>query len=101
MGVDHEGILQNLWTLNRIIVLVTGLECCVDVEPDPTTGRPSLMVRLKPGYEPVARQLQRLLLFGRAGNAGNTGGLGLDGGEGFEGKPIVFVRSGLIEPSSA
>ena len=101
MGVDHEGIFQNLWTLNRIIVLVAGLECCVDVEPDPTTGRASLMVRLKPGYEPVARQLERLLLFGRAGNAGNTGGPGLDGGEGFEGKPIVFVRSGLIEPSSA
>ena len=100
MEVNLPGSVHNLGTLNRIIVLVIGLDYSVDIERDSATGTACLTVRLKPGYEPVSRELQGLSLSGRGGNVGNTGGPGLGGGKGFQGKPIWGVRSDLMERDS-
>ena len=91
IGNGHEGIYQNLWTLNRIVVLVQGLDYSLRAVPDGDTERIALRFSLPKGYEPVGRELDRLLLFGRAGNSGNTGGPGLVGGQGFDGKPFMRV----------
>ena len=91
IGNDHEGVHQNLWTLNRIVVLLQGLDYSLRAAPDGGTGRMALWFSLPKGYEPVGRELQRCLFFGRAGNAGNTGGPGLVGGQGFDGKPFISV----------
>ena len=91
IGNGHEGIYQNLWTLNRIVVLVQGLDYSLRAVPDGDTERIALRFSLPKGYEPVGRELDRLLLFGRAGNSGNTGGPSLVGGRGFDGKPFMRV----------
>ena len=78
-----EGIHQNLWTLNRIIALVHGLDYAVNALPDGDSGNMRLRFSLPEGYEPVGRELQRLLLFGREGSTGNTGGPGLVGRAGL------------------
>ena len=91
IGNNHEGIHQNLWTLNRIVVLVQGLDYSLRAAPDDETDRIALWFSLPEGYAPVGRELQRLILFGRTGNTGNTGGPGLVGGEGFEGKPPIRI----------
>lgn len=88
---DHEAFRQNLWTLNRIVVLVQGLDYSLHAVPDGDTGRIALRFSLPKGYEPVGRELNRFLLSGRAGNSGNTGGPDLAGGKGFEGKPLIRV----------
>ena len=88
----HEVARQNLWTLTRITVLLQGLEYALRVEPDGDTDRIALRFSLPEGYEPVGRELQRLIVFGRVGNTGNTGAPGLVGGEGFDGKPPIFIH---------
>ena len=96
-GGDHQGIHQNLWTLNRIIALVHGLDYSVRTMPDGDTENLCLRFSLPKGYERVGGALQSLLLFGRVGSTGNTGGPslgggpGLRGGKGFDGKTPIRV----------
>ena len=92
-GDGHQGIHQNLWTLNRIIALVHGLDYAVHALPDGDSGNMCLRFSLPEGYERVGQELQRFLPFGRVGSTGNTGGPGLVGGKGFKGKPIMRVYS--------
>ena len=94
-----EGIHQNLWTLNRIVALVHGLDYAVHALPDGDSGNMCLRFSLPEGYEPVGRELQRLLLCGRAGSIGNTGAPGLVGGQGFLGKPSIVVRVDIDGPT--
>ena len=94
-----EGIHQNLWTLNRIIALVHGLDYAVHALPDGDSGNMCLRFSLPEGYEPVGRELQRLLLCGRTGSIGNTGPPGLVGGQGFLGKPFIGVRFDIDGPT--
>ncbi len=91
LGSDHEGIHKNLWTLNRIVVLVQGLDYSLRAEQAGDPGRMVLRFSLPKGYEPVGRELQRFLFFGRIGNTGNTGGPGLVGGPGFDGQPPLTI----------
>ena len=90
-GNGHEVTSQNLWTLNRIIILVQGLDYSLRAVPDGDTENIALRFSLPKGYEPVGRELQRLILRGRAGNTGNNGGPGLVGGQGFDGKPPIRI----------
>lgn len=89
---DHEGVRQNLWALNRMFVLLQGLDYSLHAVPLDHTGNINLRISLPKGYEPVGNELQRLLLFGRIGNSGNTGGPGLVGGPGFNGKSLILIR---------
>ena len=95
VGNDHEGIHQNLWTLNRIIALVHGLDYSVRAMPDGDTEYLCLRISLPKGYERVGAELQRLLPFGRVGSTGNTGAPGLRGGQGFHGKPPLRVYADI------
>ena len=97
VGNSHEVIHQNFWTLNRIIALVHGLDYAVRALPDGETENMCVRFSLPKGYERVGREIQRLVLLGRAGNIGNTGGPGLTGvggltgGKGFKGGPAIRV----------
>ena len=88
----HEGVHQNLWATTRITTLVQGLDYSLQAVPSGDTKNIVLQFSLPEGYEPVGRELRRLILFGRAGNTGNTGGPGLHGGEGFGGKSFILVN---------
>ena len=92
IGHGHEVTSQNLWTLTRITTLLQGLDYSLRAEPDADTDSIALWFSLPKGYEPVGRELQRLILRSRAGNTGNTGGPGLVGGEGFDGKPPIRIH---------
>ena len=98
-GDGRENIHQNLWTLNRIIALVHGLDYAVHALPDGNSENVCLRFSLPEGYERVGQELQRLLLFGRVGSAGNTGGPGLGGGRGFLGKSFIRVYFDIDEPT--
>ena len=87
--MSHDGIHQNTWTLDRIILLIDGLNYGLRAEPDPSTGTMCLRFDLPKTATEVGREIERSIFFGRAGNVGNTGGPGLSGGLGFQGKPFV------------
>ena len=91
VGVDHDGVAQNLGTLEQILPLVGGLEYSVRAVPDPSGGNMCLRFGVPEESAERVQGLQRFLFFGRQGNVGNTGGPGLSGGAGLMGKPLVRV----------
>ena len=90
-SVDHEGIAQNLWTLDQILLVVNDLEYAVRALPDLDTSIMCLRFEVLAEDAERGRSLKRFLFFGRQGNVGNTGGPGLSGGEGSKGKPFIRV----------
>ena len=90
-GVDHEGIAQNLGTLEQIMLVVEDLEYTVRAVPDSDTSTMCLRFEMPEEATEKGQSLERFLFFGRQGNVGNTGGPGLSGGEGSMGKPFVRV----------
>ena len=90
-GVGHDGISQNLRTLEQILLLVNGLQYTVRALPDPITNTMCLRFEVLAEDAERGESLKRFLFFGRQGNVGNSGGPGLSGGEGFEGKPFIRV----------
>lgn len=90
-GVSHDGIGQNLWTLEQIMLVLNDLAYKVRAVPESDTG--SMCLRFEVPEEAVEQGhgLERFLFFGRQGNSGNSGGPGLSGGEGFRGKQPIRV----------
>ena len=97
--IEHgrDGVRQNLWATTRMTILVQGLDYSLQAVPSGDGKNLVFQFSLPDGYEPVGRELRRLILFGRAGNTGNTGGPGLHGGEGFEGKSFILVNQDTAE----
>lgn len=91
MSAEHEGVRQNLWTLEQIAGLLDESEYSVKAEPDPSTRTMCLRFQVSKADSNMVQDLNRCLFFGRAGNTGNTGGPGLSGGRGFDGKPFIRV----------
>lgn len=87
----NAGFRTNLFTSDRFVSLVDGLEFNVTAEPDPVTGGMCLQFTLPDSAKDVAREPGTLLLVGNAGNVGNSGGPGLSGGQGSPGKPLTRI----------
>ena len=96
-GVDHEGIAQNLWTLEQVLLVVNDLDYTVRALPDPNTSSMCLRFEVLAEEAERGQSLKRLLFLGRQGNNGNiggpslSGGPGLPGGEGYMGKPFLRI----------
>ena len=99
MGADHDGIKQNLWTLEQVMLLVNESEYTVMAAPDPNTGTMCLRFGVPERKSNGLQELNRFLFFGRVGNAGNTGGPRLSGGKRFDGKPFIGVYVDVLNAS--
>ena len=90
-GADHVGISQNIWALDQISPLLSGLKYKVTAAPEEGAGTMCLRFELPEEASQEKIGLERFLFFGRVGNVGNYGGPGLSGGEGFMGKKPIRV----------
>ena len=90
-NIHHDGIAQNLRTLEQILLIVNDCDYTVEAFPDPDTDIMCLRFEMLAQDAKRRQSLNRFLFFGRQGNIGNTGGPGLSGGKGFTGKPFIRV----------